>query len=126
MINNAFVNHKTEFVDKLKARSKKLAVDTIIYCRTLPDTIETKILKNQLIRSASSVASNYRAACRARSGRDFYAKMSICIEESDETCLWLAVMKDSGIDHSAELERLHQESFELLSIFSTARKNTSI
>lgn len=126
MTSERSIDTKQEFVEQIKKRTKKLAVDTIVFCRTFPDTIELKIIKGQLIRCASSVASNYRAACRARSGRDFYAKISICIEESDETCFWLEVINESGIDDSEERKRLHTEAHELMSIFSKARKNTQL
>lgn len=115
------IDTKQEFVEQIKKRTKKLAVDTIVFCRKFPETVELKIIKGQLIRCASSVASNYRAACRARSGRDFYAKISICIEESDETCFWLEVINESGIDDSEERKRLLSEAHELTSIFSKAR-----
>ena len=63
----------------------------------LPRTIPGKVIADQLMRSASSVAANYRAACRARSRAEFVAKLSIVVEEADETILWLELIGDGGL-----------------------------
>lgn len=82
----------TKFAEDFKNRTKQFAVDIIKFCRTLPKSREANIIKNQLIRSSSSVASNYRAACRARSGKEFYAKLCIVVEEADESVFWLEMI----------------------------------
>ena len=79
-------------------------------------------MKNQLFRSGTLVAANYRAACRARSLREHYSKLCIIVEETDETCFWLEILKESGIHNSASLEKLQNEANELIKIMSSYRK----
>lgn len=115
---------KSEFAELLKFRTKKLAVEVILLCQKLPKTEEARIIKNQLIRSATSTAANYRASCRARSAAEFYAKISIVIEEADETLFWFELLEVTSILPSAILQNLKKEAIEILSIMAKARKNT--
>jgi len=78
-----------------------------------------------LLRSATSVAANYRAACRARSSAEFYAKISIVIEEADETLFWLELLAESGATTEASVAHLKKEATAILSVMAKARKNTS-
>jgi four helix bundle protein len=71
--------------EELKIRTKRFAVTVITFCRTLPKDEEFTIIKKQLIRSATSTVANYRAVCRARSDAEFFSKLSIVVEEADET-----------------------------------------
>ncbi|RNI23440.1 four helix bundle protein [Rufibacter latericius] len=116
---------KEEFVEQFKLRTKKLALDVIIFSQSLPKTEEATIMKRQLLRSATSVAANYRAACRARSAAEFYAKLSICVEEADETLFWLELMTESGSTPLSTVQAIITETTEILSILAKARKNTS-
>jgi four helix bundle protein len=81
----------------------------------------------QLLRSGTGVAANYRSACRARSRAEFVARLSVALEESDESALWLEVLTDLVISRTAEALRLLQQSHELSAIFAqsclTARAN---
>ena len=113
---------KIEFVEGFKLRTKNFAIAIIMFLRRLRSTEEMRIVSRQLIRSASSVASNYRAACRARSKAEFFSKMSIVVEEADETILWLEIVEETGLDSSSELKLLKKEATEILSIVATARK----
>ena len=83
-----------------------------------------EVIRYQVLKSGTSTAANYRAACRARSQREFYAKMSIVVEEADETVCWLQTINESclTIDRN-ELKVIGNEYFELVKIFSRARKN---
>ncbi|MGK7368937.1 MAG: four helix bundle protein [Candidatus Halalkalibacterium sp. M3_1C_030] len=72
------------FTETFKKRTKQFAIDVVKFCRGLPKTHEANIFDHQLIRCSSSVASNYRAACRARSAKEFYAKLCIVVEEAGE------------------------------------------
>ena len=83
-----------------------------------------EVIRYQVLKSGTSTAANYRAACRARSQREFYAKMSIVVEEADETVCWLQTINESclTIDRD-ELKIIGNEYFELVKIFSRARKN---
>ena len=78
------------------------------------------------MRSATSVAANYRAACRARSTREFFAKISIVIEEADETLFWLELLEETNIISPEKLSLLKSDISEVLKITATARKNTKI
>ena len=92
--------------------------------RTLPRTDEARIIGKQLLRAATSVGANYRAACRARSRAEFLAKLGIVVEEADETAFWMELLVDAGIVQQARLANLMQEGVELLSIFSAAQRTT--
>ena len=110
------------FAEEFRNRTKKLAVEIIKYCRTLPKSEESFIIKKQLIRSSTSVAANYRAACRARSDAEFFSKLSIVVEEADETEFWLEMIIESEIYDSKETKALLKESGEILKIVSKSRK----
>ena len=116
---------KEQFIELFRQRTKRMALDVILFTQTLPKTEEALIMKRQLLRSATSVAANYRAACRARSSAEFYAKISIVIEEADETLFWLELLTESGIVPEAKVVNLMKEVTEILSVMAKARKNTS-
>ncbi len=80
---------------------------------------------NQLLRSATSVAANYRAACRARSQKEFFSKLSIVVEEADESLFWLEMLVEAAIVDTNKLQPLITEAIEILKIVATARKNAS-
>jgi len=107
---------------ELLTRTKRFTIDLIIYCKSLPKSDEVKIVKNQLIRSASSVGANYRAACRARSKAEFLAKINIVLEEADESLFCCEILDEANLDKSSNLSRLTRESLELVKIFSSTRK----
>ncbi|MEJ7662341.1 MAG: four helix bundle protein [Hymenobacter sp.] len=74
------------------------------------------MIGKQLLQSATSVAANYRAACRGRSGAEWYAKLCICVEEADETQFWLELLGDAEIFPKAGLSSLEQEYLEIVSM----------
>jgi len=113
----------THFAEAFKKRTKEYAVDIIKFCRDLPKTRETDIINHQLIRCSSSVASNYRAACRARSAKEFYAKLCIVVEEADECVFWLEMLQAINTVNT-QIEDLIKEGIEILSIAATSRKTT--
>jgi four helix bundle protein len=106
-------------------RTKVLAVRIVKMYAKLPKTDEARIIGKQLIRSATSVAANYRAACRGRSKADFFAKLSIEVEEADETLFWLEILEETEIVAATKLVELKAETTELLSVFAKARSNTN-
>ena len=110
------------FAEEFRNRTKKQAVEIIKYCKTLPKSDESFIVKKQIIRSSTSVAANYRAACRARSENEFFSKLSIVVEEADETEFWLEIIKEAEIDSSKKTDELLKESREILKIMSKSRK----
>ncbi len=112
----------TNFAEEFKARTKKLAVDVIIYCKSLPKTEEAFIIKKQLIKSSTSVAANYRAVCRARSDAEFFSKLSIVVEEADETVFWFEIIKEAEILNNKQTVTLFNEATEILKIVAKSRK----
>jgi len=109
------------FNDKYRIRTFEFAINVIEILRQIPDNQETKILKNQLIRSSTSIASNFRAACVSRSDKEWYSKISIVIEEADETLFWLELFERLYLNQKEKLFMLSSEANELLKIFSKAR-----
>jgi four helix bundle protein len=113
--------------EKLKARTKQFAVALIRLFRTLPGTEEARLVGRQMIRAASSVAANYRAAGRARSRAEFIAKIGTVVEEIDETVFWIEMLSEADILGASATKELLREANELLAIFAasqrTARKS---
>ena len=118
-------NSKAEFVDVLRDRTKQFVLRSIRLFKALPQSEEARIVGKQFLRSASSVGANYRAVCRSRSQREFFAKLSVTVEEADESHFWLEIMSESGIIPREKLGMLMQEAQELVKILSKARSNLS-
>ena len=113
-----------EFREALKLRTKQFALRVIRLYQALPKTTESQIIGKQLLRSATSVAANYRAGCRARSNAEFYSKISIVIEEADECMFWIEILHESGIIKKELIIDLYSENEEILKIMVTSRKNS--
>ena len=105
----------------LRNRSKAFAIRVIHMCRTLPRSLDAQIIGKQALRSATSVAANYRAVCRARSKAEFVAKISIAVEEADETGYWLELLVEALIIRKARLAPLLAECNELLAILASSQ-----
>jgi four helix bundle protein len=109
--------------DDLKERTKKLALAVIKIAEKLPNNSVGWTFTDQIIRSATSIAANYRAACRAKSDKDFVSKLETVIEETDETLFWLDMIEESNIIVDKTLiAPLTKETNELLSIFVSSVK----
>jgi four helix bundle protein len=115
---------KVDFAEIIKKRTKQFVIDNIKLFRDLPKTEEAKIIGKQLLRSSSSVGANYRAACRARSKAEFGAKLSIVVEEADESVFWMEIMVEAGIGNNERIKPLMAEGNEILKIVAAARKTT--
>jgi four helix bundle protein len=113
------------FGEALKKRSKEFALRIIRLFQALPKSAEAQIMGRQALRSATSVAANYRAACRARSGAEFVAKIGVALEEADETQFWLELLEESGVVAGTRLVSLKQEAGELTAILTSIRKSAS-
>ena len=100
----------------LKVRTKVFALRVIRAYRALPSSDEARVIGRQLLRSATSVGANYRAACRARSRAEFIAKLGIVLEEADEAVYWLELLLETGILDHTRLDPLLREANELTSI----------
>jgi four helix bundle protein len=113
--------------DELKRRTKKFALDIIKLVEELPNTKAGNTIGYQLIRSGTSVAANYRSACRSRSDADFISKITVVEEECDESCFWIELILDSNLLSTERVNVLLKEADELTAIFTasgkTARKN---
>src|ERR1700744_5495685 len=99
-------NQKIEFAEEFRNRTKKFVVDNIKFFRTLPKTEEAKIIGRKLLRSSSSVGANYRAACRARSQAEFHSKLSIVVEEADESVFWMEILIEAEVVEASKLNYL--------------------
>lgn len=106
--------------EDLKQRTKKFALEIIKMSEQLSKHRASDIIAKQIIRSATSVGANYRAACCARSKADFISKVGIVQEESDETIYWLELIQSVGLINPENLKDLLKESKELTAIFSAA------
>ena len=109
--------------DELKARTKDFALRVIKLVRALPKTVEGRVFADQLIRSGTSVAANYRAACRGRSRAEFAAKIGTVLEEADESALWLELIVEAGLLVPSRCQLLLEEAGELVAIFAATRKS---
>ena len=116
---------KIDFAETFKKRTKKFVVDNINLFRSLPKTEEAKIIGRQLLRSSSSVGANYRAACRARSQAEFHSKLSIVVEEADESVFWMEILIEAQIVQESTLVSLLDEANQILRIVSASRKTVS-
>lgn len=116
---------KEEFIETFKDRTKQFVLRSIKLFKALPSSEEARIIGKQFLRSASSVGANYRAVCRARSHKEFFAKLSITVEEADESLFWLEIISESGILPFEKLNSLMKEAEEILKILSKARSNSS-
>lgn len=111
--------------EAFRSRTKAAALRVIQVVEQLPRSPAADVLGKQLLRSATSVAANYRAACRGRSAAEFFAKLSICVEEADETQLWLELLGDANLVPKSRLTALEQEYAHITAILTKARKTAS-
>ena len=101
---------------EFKARTKKFALDTIQVIQKLPRSRTTDIIAGQLLRSATSVGANYRAACRAKSPADMINKLKVVEEESDESIYWLELLRESALLPVEITQALEKEGCEILAL----------
>jgi four helix bundle protein len=108
----------------LRIRTKAYASAAIkLYCFLPKNRAEVQVIGKQMLRSGTSVAANYREASRARSDADFISKIELCVQEADETNLWLELLEEDCGIRSESLKLLLKETDELISIFVTMSKN---
>ena len=108
--------------DELKIRTKQFGLRVIRLVESLPKTKVATIIGNQLLRCATSVGANYRAACRGRSKAEFIAKLGIVEEEADESAYWIEMLIEAGILKPDLLAQLHAEAEELTAIMAKSRQ----
>ena len=108
--------------EELKKRTKEFALRVIRLVEALPQTQTSQVIGNQLLRSATSVAANYRAVCQARSPADFVHKLVIVEEEADESLFWLEIIVETKLMPANRVQELLLEADELTAIFVASRK----
>lgn len=115
--------------DDLRHRTFEFAAQAVAFCQRLPQNWETREIGRQLLRAATGLAANYRAACRGRSRREFIAKLGVAVEEADETVFWLDLIGRTEQALDPTLKALRCEAQELLAILArshrTARNNST-
>lgn len=104
--------------EELIQRTKKFALAIMDFVDRLPNNSKGKVLGNQLLRSATSVGANYRAANRGRSKAEFIAKIGIVEEEADESCYWLELMIEGKLVKKEDAALLLEEATQLTKIFA--------
>ena len=106
----------------LQERTRAFANGVIRLCEGLPPTVAAQKIKEQLIASATSADSNYRAACRARSRREFISKLGVVVEESDESLGWIQLLVETARCDARSAGLLLKEADQLVAIFVASHK----
>ena len=101
---------------EMKQRTKEFAKEIIKLCRKLPNNREGRLIGDQIFRSGTCVAANYRSACRARSKAEFISRLAVVEEEADETLFWLEVIKEMKIFQYSKIDALMKENDEIIAI----------
>ena len=104
--------------DELRERMTDFAVRIVKMVDAMPSTVSGLAIARQIVRSGTSPSANYRAACLAKSDKDFINKLKMVEEELDETCHWLDIIMRSQMMKESRLMPLHQECSELLNIIA--------
>ncbi|HEY6154514.1 MAG TPA: four helix bundle protein [Candidatus Udaeobacter sp.] len=110
---------------QLLERTKQFAVRIFKLVDALPRTIQGRAVAAQIIRSGTSVAANYRAACRARSKPEFIAKLGIVEEEADETAFWLELIIETELLNQAKVNPLLTEASEIVAMMAASKKTAT-
>ncbi|HEX5626020.1 MAG TPA: four helix bundle protein [Saprospiraceae bacterium] len=113
------------FNDALRTRTFAFAISTVKALRLIPESRESQIFKSQLTKSASSLAANFRASCVSRSQKEWHSKISIAIEETDESTFWLEILENLYPEYADSLAEIKKESIELVKILSKTRGKLS-
>jgi four helix bundle protein len=111
------------FNEAFRGRTKQLAFDCICLFSQLKQKEELRVIARQLIRSATSVAANFRASCRARSDAEYYSKMCIVVEECDESLFWLEMIEMTRFLKNPKIQVLIAETKQLLIVFARTKKS---
>jgi len=106
--------------EALKQRTETFAVAVVKFCETLPSTMAGRRMGQQLLDASTSVAANYRAACRAYTRPLFVSKLAVVAEEADESEFWLRLIHKTGLQTPAATSGLEREAHELASIFTAS------
>jgi four helix bundle protein len=113
-----------QFAKELEERTGDFAIKIICLSTKLPNTLEAKVIRNQITKSGTSIGANYREANRARSRADFKNKIHICESEASEKQYWLEVIKELKWVSWKLLKAEYEECSELLAIFTSITKKS--
>jgi four helix bundle protein len=111
---------------ELLQRTKRFALRVLKLVDHLPKSVAGRAIGAQIVRSATSVGANYRAACRSRSRAEFAAKIGVVAEEADESVYWLELICEGGLLSAPKINPLLTEANELTAIFTAARRTSTI
>lgn len=106
----------------LQNRTKSFALRVMTLIEHLPSTTKGRVISDQIMRSVTSVASNYRAVCRARSRAEFVSKLGIVLEEADESMLWLELIGEGRLLPTERVASLIKEADEITAIMFSAQR----
>ncbi len=118
MINQDWLDYKIQIRDRLRT----FTLNILKISEMLPDNPRAKVINYQMTKSGSSMYANYRAALRGRSKAEFFSKISIVVEETDETEMWLDLIISSDLLSNDFIKEVHNESMELIKILSSMRR----
>ena len=110
---------------ELLQRTKQFELRIFKLVGVLPQTIQGRAVAAQLIRSGTSVAANYRAACRARSKPEFVAKLGVVEEEADESAFWLELIIETGLLNPGKVTPLLAEAGEIVAMMASSKKTAA-
>lgn len=116
------MNYEKNDISDLKKRLKDFALRIVRMASSLPKDRIADVFARQIVRSGTSVAANYRAACKARSKAEFIAKLGIVEEEADETVFWIELAADANLVKKEKIEMLLQEGKKICAIVTASRK----
>ena len=112
--------------EELKERFRQFSLRIINLVNNMPNSIAGNAIAKQIVRSGTSPAANYRAACLAKSDKDFLNKLKMVEEEIDETQHWLSIIMDAGMISKERVSPLYEESIELNRIIVKSIISTKI
>lgn len=115
-------NNWTKYKIEIRERLKQFSLNILKLSDMLPNSTGGKVINYQITKSGTSTYANYRASFRGRSKKEFFSKLSIAVEEADETELWLDLLLEAKIIDSDFVKELHTESLEILKILASMRK----
>lgn len=115
-----------DFNEQFRNRTKANSIKIIKILSKIKYSEESSVLKKQLVRCSTSVTSNFRAVCRARSEKEKYAKLCIVVEEADETLLWLELFVECEIIPQESINEIYAEAIEILKVMSAYKTKLKV
>ncbi|MBK7427737.1 MAG: four helix bundle protein, partial [Saprospiraceae bacterium] len=111
-----------EYKISVRERLRVFSLSILSLSEKIPEHQRGRVINYQITKSGTSMYANFRAALRARSKAEFFSKLSIVVEEADETEMWLDLLIASAILPEESLKDIHNECIELMKVLSQMRK----